>query len=81
MEFMAYAGGDDGQHDPSLELRGVKDITKRFKITDVWLIRSGSDRGLDFEVLKQYDGMTENISYNTNHVVYLLWKTINTRYD
>lgn len=63
---------------PILELRAVKNKTERFKVIDVWLIRSRKDIGPDFEVLKRYDGMTENISYNNSAAVYLLWKTVNT---
>lgn len=69
---------EDAKHRPSLELRAVKDKSQGSKVIDVCLIRSRSDCGPDFEVLKRYDGMTENISYNNSAVVYLLWKTVNT---
>lgn len=68
---------DETNPRPSLGLSWDK--TECAKVTEVALIRSSSNFGLDIETVKQYDGMSDNINYNMRiNPMYLLWKTVKT---
>lgn len=63
----------------ALSLESIKDEKECQKVTSVVLIRGGSDRGLDIKIIKLFNGMTDNISYNSEIALYLLWGTVRTR--
>lgn len=59
---------------PSLEV--IKDQLQPAKVTELAFFRSGQ-KGLAFEQMKHYDGMSDNLNHNDNsNAIYLLWKTV-----
>lgn len=56
----------------------VKDPKRIAKITEVVLMRCPNAVGLDFKLVKRYDGMSGNISVSPSSALYLVWKTVDT---
>lgn len=80
-QSLSVAVGEDPKNtnDRKSSLVVVKDLTECAKVTDVAVIRSSSDAGLDFEKIKQYDGMSDDLNaYRGGDSLYLLWRTAKT---
>lgn len=70
---------DQDTLDRALSLESIKDEKECQKVTSVVLIRGGTDHGLDIKIIKLFNGMSDNISYNSEIALYLLWGTVRTR--
>lgn len=80
-QSLSVAAGEDPKNTNKRKssLVVVKDPKVCAKVTDVALIRSSSEVGLDFEKIKQYDGMSDDLNANRgSNPIYLLWRTAKT---